>query len=780
MEQNDQLKQKSETKNKEIITETNYSDSVNSLKKENEKLEGNLEQNSDIKYNQDSSIKSANTENVNSSEANQNDPTNISEEINKTINNKIDDDYHKKNYDTKPTNDDLIEFGHKKMNSQTDEIKNNEAEKHTNQLESNEASLNSRSLENHASENSSPEASLNEPDDIEDQQANQDHADENVNENSEPDLSQMNQQQQNEMEVSNDIADNLQVYIQQRLMLQHLQEYQRLMQLFMNETYLSDLKREFLKFKIFFFHENNEEFSSITDTFLNAQFLKFKDDILENLKKTFENFDEQDINFKIDRLYKWNKIVQSNEIDFFIFFRDDKIAEKEIRILDPNFCHDLIHPVPLKSLLPSYNAMFQAVAEYELISRIGREVNEREQEIDRLIKLRETEFEKNEIVENETFCNQKEEQLSNKKTSLKITNTVNLSFGNKRNETGDKLLENEGGASDFKKNTKTESLNFTYRNEEYKSQIDTETQCQIMDKIEAKIEYNNEKTNKLDEKNSDNEKVDDADENEQVVEFKTKNQNEKEPQNNCQNSQSVQENQNLSALKFTENKDLLEPSDTKHQVITKIDNDITVSSKSSEIDPPLLAPINEKTDENILFKPLLIENSTLKNADRFLDFKPDDTKFKNAQEKVIKELKTGVESITPKSNFSIDSSKSFEEFFSVNTEYRVAKEYRQVFNKIISQGEYLSFPLNSEFIMLLKPNNSEFKKVPKILKYQTLTKAYILPFLSTSDLLVLRTTSKSCLELVKSVWHSIYKQEISEQVMMTRIIKYVNSLAGVS
>ena len=396
-----------------------------------------------------------------------------------------------------------------------------------------------------------------------------------------PEIEDEQTQESNSPNIVDFEAEFLQ-YQLNSLMLQNLQEYQRMLQLFLNENYLVDLKREFLKFKIFFFHENNQDHTELTDNYLNEQFALFREDIMIGLNKTFEAFDEQEINFKIDRLYKWNRIVQSSEIDFYIFYREDKLQEKENKIQDNNFCYSLIHPTPMKELLPSYSCL----------------------------------FDKNDLPKTE----ERNEKIEECEHQMQTKSESETKFGEKEIETNYSL--------NFKKNDEipiSETLPFEIRSEETPESL------------------------------------------EELASLPT-------------------------------------------------------------IDPEL----------------------------------------------VSNELSTGIRKYVSEPSFKIDTNKGFDEFFNVNTNVmHVAEEYQHLFAKIISKGEYLSFPINNEFIMLLKPRFQSSQTIAKLLRYPLLVKSCILPYLSTSDFLTLRMANKSCQDIIKSVWHNIYKQEISEQVMMARILKYV-------
>lgn len=464
---------------------------------------------------------------------------------------------------------------------------------------------------------------------------------------------------QNETTINNQ-SENHQIQIQQNLteleqnessaeeqliqlqinytILRRLEEYHRMRQLFINENYLKDLKREFLKFKIFFFHENNQNYTELTDSFLNQQFEKFKEDILQSLDKTFEAFDEQEINFKIDRLYKWNRIVQSNNIDFFIFYREDKLKEKEDKILSDNFCYTLVHPTPIKELLPSYSHVFNDV---------------------------------------DNLAEEKE-------------------FDNKKSEIGcqyEEPLKSEDEKKEENKPNLTKSINHQSKNT---------------------LKANSEENEKL-----------------------------------------LGKNQIENTLSFSFNKPL------NVNVVEKIIVQTPDGPKTRTLDE-LIEEARKIPSEDI---------KLVSRTYYSMDKKPEKIL---TSKNINNELKTGIQKLITEPSFKIDTNKGFDEFFNINTnEMSVADEYKEKFLKLISEGEYLSFPINNEFIMLLKPKHNIDKKLSKVLQYPLLLKSSILPYLSTTDFLVLRMANKPFQDIIKSVWHTIYKQEISEQVMIARILKYV-------
>lgn len=436
---------------------------------------------------------------------------------------------------------------------------------------------------------------------------------------------------QDAQEPQDQVTVDAEIALQQQLnllMMQNLQEFQRRMQLFLNENYLKDLKREFLKFKIFFFHDDNQNYTELTTDFIDKRFSKFREEIVESLNKTFEAFDEQEINFKIDRLYKWNRIVRSGDIDFFIFYREDQLEAKDKRIHDPLFCKELMHPTLLKDLLPQYQQIFSRL-QPEADSKLQNETQETEKiDNDESVKLK--------------------EQLSTKDGLTGVKRRTNL-FG------------------DFD-----------------------------------------------------------------------------EP------------------MAILNRKSSPQPEIADQSMIRNISNNYTLLQAKPEIDPPTepISDAAQTTPENTQVSTPL--QPTVRN------------------EEIAPSSVSTIGKILPKSNFTIDPNRSFEEFFNVNPQTaQVAQEYQEILSNIITKGDYLSFPINNEFVVLLRPKKSSVNKQSLLLRYQTLLKTSIMPYLSTSDLLTFRLANRDCQDIIKSVWHSIYKQEMSEQVINVRIEKYVCSSARV-
>lgn len=467
------------------------------------------------------------------------------------------------------------------------------------------------------------------------------------------------------------------------------------MNFYTNETYLNGVKNEFLRLKIQYFSEDNLDFDKFDQTVFKDRIQLLEKDVYNNIEKSFEGFDVQEINFKLDRIYKWIKIIQSKNLEFFIFYNKDKIEEKDKLLRDSRFCTK-VDLSEFKSTL-------------KLASQLSTKANYPNGLID-------------------------EQQTS----EVLQKNGVNDQIDSKVN-TDTKVGLNE-------MNPGNDKLKIDIRSDK----DELEAQEELSNRIEKFLHINNPEECEISENHLINQPIEQVPD---ALKIHTENKGPVEEEtNNEETSQEKMEKQIIASLALH-----LRNQVEQLTAIKKIQEEANALS-ISELNTPT-KPVTQPDDA-------IQSEKSIKESD--------DDKLPIGGDELIKKIQHSSESYSKLKGLAVESKQEFEEFFNVNLDKeRVSDEYEDTFRNIVASPEFLSFAINEEYILVLRPQASVQQKKAKIFSSTRILKTKILEYLNIFDILKLRLTCKQFKDIVKSVWHVIHKKEMYNQAIYVTVNRYV-------
>jgi hypothetical protein len=180
---------------------------------------------------------------------------------------------------------------------------------------------------------------------------------------------------------------------------------------------------------------------------------------------------------------------------------------------------------------------------------------------------------------------------------------------------------------------------------------------------------------------------------------------------------------------------------------------------TSQLDTPTKQPIQPDDAPN--------SNPSLKESH--------DGKISQVGEDLIKKLHSKTDSINKLKGLNVESKQEFDEFFNVNLDKeQVSDEYEDTFRKIVASPEFLSFAINEEYILVLRPQMAVHQKKAKIFSSTRILKTKILEYLNIFDVLKLRLTCNQFKDIVKSTWHVVHKREMYNMALHGTTNRYVS------
>lgn len=471
------------------------------------------------------------------------------------------------------------------------------------------------------------------------------------------------------------------------------------MNFYTNETYLNGVKNEFLRLKIQYFSEDNLDFDRFDQSVFEDRIHLLERDVYNNIEKSFEGFDVQEINFKLDRIYKWIKIIQSKNLEFFIFYNKEKIEEKDKLLNDPRFCNRV------------------DLSEFKKTLSVASQLSLRQNQI-------------NENVDEKMVSEVEEKRNTEENIGM---NNIDQEMKNP-NETN-------------------------HQNEKLKIDADfddgeLDSQQEISNRIDKYLESTKQAAPEISEDQTVLQRVDQLPE---ALKIHSNNQdlteaNEEGGGGEDEPSSEQLEKRIIASLAL--------------HLRNQVEQLAEIKKAQEEVKSMLVSetgtPIKSDLPNDI---PTHNDNSPDENADEHLPTR---------SENLIRKIQHSSESLTKLKGLAVESKTEFEEFFNVNMDKeRVSEEYESAFRGIVASPEFLSFAINEEYILVLRPQKSIPQKTAKIFSSTRILKTKILEYLNIFDILKLRLTCKQFKEIVKSVWHVIHKKEMYNQAIYVTVNRYV-------